>query len=51
MELEASVGASHVATSATTTSCHELDLFSITVTSNVSLRGSEGGREGNRGRQ
>ena len=29
MESEASAGTSHVATSATTTSSHELDLFSI----------------------
>ena len=29
MEAEASAGTSHVATSATTTSSHELDLFSI----------------------
>ena len=34
MESEASAGTSHVATSATTTSSHELDLFSVTVTSN-----------------
>ena len=37
MESEASVGTSHVVTSATTTSSHELDLFSITVTSNFVL--------------
>ena len=34
MESEASAGTSHVATSATTISSHELDQFSITVTSN-----------------
>ena len=34
MKSEASAGTSNVATSATTTSSHELDLFSITVTSN-----------------
>ena len=34
MESEASAGTNHVTTSATTTSSHELDLFSITVTSN-----------------
>ena len=37
MESEESAGTSHVATSATTTSSHELDLFSITVTSNFVL--------------
>ena len=31
------MGTSHVAPSATTTSSHELDLFSITVTSNFIL--------------
>ena len=35
MESAASAGTSHIATSATTTSSHELDLFSITVTSNL----------------
>ena len=34
MESAASAGTSDVATSAITTSNHELDLFSITVTSN-----------------
>ena len=34
MESEASAGTSHVATFATTTSSHNLDLFSITVASN-----------------
>ena len=37
MESEASAGMSHVATSATTTSSHELNLFSITVTNNFVL--------------
>ena len=37
MESEASAGTSHVATSAITTSSHELHLFSITVTSNFVL--------------
>ena len=40
MESEASAGTSHVATctSATTTSSYELNLFSITVTSNFVLQ-------------
>ena len=37
MESEASAGTSHVATSATTTSSHELNLFSITITNNFVL--------------
>ena len=40
MESAASAGMSHVATSAATTTCtssHELNLFSITVTSNFVL--------------
>ena len=37
MESEVSAGTSHVATSATTTSSHELYLFSVTVTSNFVL--------------
>ena len=35
MESKASAGMSNVATSATTTSSHEVDMFSITVISNI----------------